>query len=228
MSFVSKLLGAGKRSGPANPYSPVDFNHLYSTAGAKPPMFDYTGVMGRTAPYFNQLLQGVDVTNSANNDNLQNLLKEIGLDTDQAIGKTTSDMYKRGLTGAGTSSDIAEIGKAQAADQGQRASANARTQTLLGNAQNLQNALGSQYQTATGLSSQGASQDASAMADYYNRLLGIGQLQSGAYSAGVNANQAGRQGSYFQDFLRYGARGAGQQGGQNAADYGYLKLLGLG
>lgn len=170
-------------SQPNNPYSPGDWNRLFdnskfdylkdATAKAYDPaisesnqLFDqYINSIKSQGPVgesqFQDYISNINAPSSVDearrsveNEQYQNALRDIGRQTESAIGSSKLDYQDRGLGGPGQMSDIEAVGLAQLRGQGAENEANARLSLyqqeldrLKAREEAARSAYGSRYQT---------------------------------------------------------------------------------
>lgn len=223
---LKKTLNAGEkigknlifgRDGPENPYSSVDFASLFAQDLEKPgAAYDYGGAYKNLMSMINAPSSVESVQQDVEGEQMQNLLRDIGIETKNSYGSTLSDMADRGLVGAGQSSDIAANALGQVNAMGARTASGvhsnyalARLQRLLGKEQAAQ---GAQANYASLL----ANMAENARTRNLNRMLGLTGQQTQAYGQAANlANQ--HTPGMLENFGNSFATSFGSKSGENAA-----------
>lgn len=232
--LLGKFLSGGGSGGPDNPFAQPDPYMLMNPVNAGPaPSYDFL----RTGPgdYFNELTRMIGAPSSVDavrgeveNERVGQLLQGIESDTNKGLGKGVGSFYRRGLINpnmGGVSSDIASTGLASIVNEGQKRSADVRTNAFLaelerlgGREKAMRDAYGTQYQMAN--------QRELALADIlsgnYNqaanrqnqRDIAAVTGQAGLYNAGAERKEAGKKPRYLESFMGNFAGGAGQGAGQ--------------
>lgn len=214
-SFGKNLLLG--RDGPDNPYSSVDFASLFAQDLEKPgSAYDYGGAYKNLMSMINAPSSVEAVQQDVEGEQMQNLLRDIGIETKNAYGSTMSDMADRGLVGAGQSSDIAANALGQVNAMGARTSSGVHSDYALARLQRLfgkeQAAQGAQQNYASLL----ANMAENARTRNLNRMLGLSGQQTQAYGQAANlANQhtPGMIENFGNSFAESYGKNAGSGGG---------------
>ena len=178
------IFSAGKKDGPPNPFAPPDPSNLLNVDVQNPYRDEIIGGLdrGKAPSYldyyrpptegggaaFNAYTKAIgapssvdEVTREISGQRYQDTLREIGRGTDLAAGTKVGEFLRRNLVGDGNDSDVARVGVAQVAQQGQEAGARAALdyqgqdlQRLAAKEAELRGAYGKQYQTATATDTQ--------------------------------------------------------------------------
>ncbi len=141
---ISKLLSGKKKKDPREQYlGPLANLDLEAPGNA----YDYGGAYKNLMSMINAPSSVEAVQQDVEGEQMQNLLRDVGVQTKNAYGSTMSDMADRGLVGAGQSSDIAANALGQVNAMGARTASGiqgdyalARLQRLFGKEQAAQGA----------------------------------------------------------------------------------------
>jgi len=225
MSKLSKVLGG--RKGPDNPYGPADWKSLLDSSKFDY-LKDYAGkafapVKAQSEGLFQDYLKGIKSGYSTEDEQLQNLLRDIGRETENNVGSAKLDYADRGLGGPGQGSDIEAIGLAQTRGRGQELGDEARLGVLSGREKQMADAYNQRYLTGTNL----GSLEASAGIDlnkYLADLISGRQTasvsgQAGSYQAGQDAKNKYSTPSFWDTLTQHFGASLGKKAGEQTGSW---------